>query len=67
MGAGAAQVEAGQRHPVIGMSEQRPGREELVEAHAAVEDVAADQAEAALEVERRQRQPANTDAAKPGA
>src|SRR5687767_10964665 len=55
----AAKVEARERHSVIGMTEHRPVRKELVEAHLAVEDVAADQAEAALEIERRQRQPAD--------
>src|SRR5687767_14791658 len=55
----AAKIEARERHSVIGVTEHRPVREELVEAHLAVEDVAADQAEAALEIERRQRQPAD--------
>ena len=53
MRARTAQVEALERHPVIGRADHRPGAEQLVEAHLAVEDVAADQAEAALEVERR--------------
>src|SRR5688500_1047225 len=55
----AAKIEAPERHAVIGVTEHRPVREELVEPHLAVEDVAADQAEAALEIERRQRQPAD--------
>src|SRR3954447_3376186 len=49
----SAQVEALERHAVISRADHRPRAEQLVEAHLAVEDVAADQAEAALEVERR--------------
>jgi hypothetical protein len=54
----SAQIEARQRHAVVGGADHRPGAEQLVEAHLAVEDVAADQAEAALEVERRVDLPA---------
>ena len=68
MRAGAAQIEARQRHAIIGMAQHRPVREQLVEPHLAVEDVAADQPEAALQIERRQAPSRpSTDAAKPGA
>src|SRR5690348_7987586 len=53
MGAGTAQIQALQRHPVIRGADHWPRAEELVEAHLAVKDVAADQPEPALEVERR--------------
>ena len=53
-----AEVQALERHPVIGRADHRPRAEQLVEAHLAVEDVAADQAEAPLEVERRMDLPA---------
>ena len=53
MRARTAQIEALERHPVIGRADHRPRAEQLVEPHLAVEDVAADQPEAALEVERR--------------
>ena len=46
----AAQIEARQRHAIIGRADHRPSAEQLVEAHLAVEDVAADQTEAALEI-----------------
>src|SRR5687768_14492980 len=49
----SAQIQTLERHPVVGRTDHRPGAEQLVEAHLAVKDVAADQAEAALEVERR--------------
>src|SRR5687767_6698152 len=58
MGARAAQIEAGKGHAVIGMAKHRARREKLVEADLAVEDVTPDEAEAALEVERRQGDPA---------
>src|SRR5688572_26767732 len=58
MGAGAAQIAAGERHAVTGAAQYRSGRAELIEPDLAVEDVAAGQAEAPLEVERRQRQTA---------
>src|SRR5688572_23021253 len=50
MGAGAAQVQALQRSAIVGVSEHRPRRPQLIERKLAVEDVAADQAEIALEV-----------------
>src|SRR5688572_2053272 len=49
----SAQVQAFERHPVIRGADHRPGAEQLVEAHLAVENIAADQPEAALEIERR--------------
>src|SRR5690348_10938189 len=49
MGAGTAQIQALQRHPVIRGADHWPRAEELVEAHLAVKDVAADQPEPALE------------------
>src|SRR6476660_4704393 len=52
-----AQVEALERHPIVGSADHRAGAEQLVEPHLAVEDVAADQAEAALQVERRMNLP----------
>ena len=55
----SAQIEALERHPIIGRADHRPSAEQLVEAHLAVENVAADQAEAALEVERRMDLPAD--------
>src|SRR5947209_5852096 len=58
MRSGTAQIQALERHPVIGRADHRPRAEELVETHLAVEDVAADQAEAALEIERRMDLPA---------
>src|SRR5690242_21821498 len=54
MRARAAQIQTGDRHPVVGVAEHRPSGEELVERERAVEDVAAGQAELAFEVERRQ-------------
>src|SRR5687768_13876869 len=53
----SAQIQTLERHPVVGRTDHRPGAEQLVEPHLAVEDVAADQAEAALEVERRMNLP----------
>src|SRR5690606_32874722 len=55
MGPGPAQVQAGQRAAIAPLPQQRAGAEHLVEAERAVADVAADQAELALEVERRER------------
>ena len=54
MGAGSAMVEGFHRAAVIGMAQHRPRREHLIERHRAVEDVAADEAECAFEVERRE-------------
>src|SRR5688572_3437426 len=59
MGARAAQIESRQRHSIVGGADHRTGAEQLIEAHLAVEDVAADQAEAALEIERRMDLPAD--------
>jgi len=53
MSAGAAQVQALQRHAIIGCPYHRPGAKQLIEAHFAVEDVSTDQAEATLKIERR--------------
>ncbi len=53
MGARSAHIESPDRPAIIAMSEHRPRRPELVEAHMSMEDVAADQAELALQVERR--------------
>src|SRR5688572_5146999 len=52
MGAGAAQVEAVDRRPVVGVAAHRAQREELVEGHVAVQGVPAGDAEQALEVDR---------------
>ena len=57
----AAHVETLQRTAIVAVAEDRPRREQLVERERAVEDVAADQAELALEIERRQH-PATDDA-----
>ena len=54
MGAGPAQVEVRHRHAVVGMAQDGPGAEKLIEGHLAVEDVAIDEAEAALQIERGQ-------------
>src|SRR6185437_13485599 len=53
MGARAAQVEALERHAVIRGADHRPRAEQLVGAHLAVENVAAGEAEAPLQIERR--------------
>src|SRR5579859_4465374 len=52
MGSRTAHIEAGHRRAVIGMAQHRPRREQLVQVELAMEDVAADQAEGAFEVER---------------
>src|SRR5690348_966947 len=54
----AAQVKALERHPVVGSADHRPSAEQLVEPHLPVEDIAADETEAALEIERRMDLPA---------
>src|SRR3954453_5789345 len=54
MGPGAAQVESLDRAAVVRMAEERPRRPELVESEGAVEDVAADEAEVALQVGGRE-------------
>src|SRR3954469_3435549 len=58
MRARAAQIESFEWHPVVRRPDHRPRAEQLVEAHLAVEDIAADQAEAPLEVQRRMDLPA---------
>src|SRR4051812_29820034 len=55
MRARATEIEALDRPAVVRVAEQRARRPELVERKGAVEDVAADQAELALEVGRRKR------------
>src|SRR3981081_3173031 len=55
MRAGAAQVQPVEGSTVIGVTEQRPCRPELIQRERTVEDVAADEAEVALEVGGRQR------------
>src|SRR4051812_7182704 len=50
---GAAEVEAFERHSVIGCADHWTSAEQLVEPHLAVENVAADEAEAPFKVERR--------------
>ena len=59
MGARATMVEALERPAIVGMAEHWPRREQLVERQRAVKDVAAQQAELALQVERRQDLPAD--------
>src|ERR1700688_5217469 len=59
MRAAAAVVEALQGPPIVGVAEHRPRREQLVQRQRAVEDIAAEQAELPLEVERRQDLPAD--------
>src|SRR3954453_9351328 len=48
-----AQVKPFEGHPIVGRTDHRARAEQLVEAHLAVEDVAADEAEAPLKVQRR--------------
>src|SRR5206468_9914914 len=66
MGAGTAQVQPLERHAVIRAPDHGAGAEQLVEAHLAVENVATDKAEAALEVERRVDLPAKHRLCEPG-
>src|SRR5262245_46411539 len=49
---GPAQVKIWNRHAVIGVAQHRPRAEQLVEAELAMEDVAVDEAEATLQIER---------------
>src|SRR5437870_542856 len=58
VGSRAAQIKSSERHPVIGRTNHRPGAEQLIEAHLAMKDVAADQPEPAFEVEWRVYLPA---------
>src|SRR6185437_14979223 len=53
MRARSAQVQALERHAIIRRADHRPRAEQLVEAHLAVKDIAADQAETPLKVQRR--------------
>src|SRR4051812_15569951 len=53
MSARAAQIKTLERHPVICSADHRAGAEQLVEAHLAMEDVAADQSKATFKVEWR--------------
>ena len=66
MRAGAAQIQAADGRPVARPARHRAHREHLVQAHLAVEDVAAGDAEAALQVERRQHLPVLDDGADVG-
>src|SRR5664279_2029437 len=66
VGTGAAHVEAGDGCAVVAVAEHRPRRPELVERHLAMHDVAADQSELALEVQRRQRDAADNRAPEAG-
>src|ERR1700686_5396752 len=52
MGAGAAHVKPLQRSAVIAVAEHRARREQLIEAQGAVGNVAADEPEGALQIER---------------
>src|SRR6266700_7849750 len=52
MRTGSAQVQPAHRRAVVGVAEHGPRRKELVERQRAVEDIPADHAELALEVER---------------
>src|SRR6185503_14414947 len=54
MRAAAAMVKALEWAAIVGVAQHRTGREQLVQAERAVEDVAAEQAELALEIERRE-------------
>src|SRR5437868_5154169 len=53
MRARSAQVQPLQRHSIIGGADHRARAEQLIEPHLAMENVAADEAEAAFEIERR--------------
>src|SRR5205085_11543375 len=55
-----------ERHAISSSSDHRTRAEQLVEAHLAVENVAANQAEAALQVERRMDLPADHRLGKAG-
>src|SRR5208282_2090309 len=54
MGARAAVIEPGHGTAIVGVSEHRARREQLIERQRAVENVAAEKAELALEIERAQ-------------
>ena len=55
MGTGTAMIEPFQRPAVVGMAEHRAGREKLVQRQGPMKDVAAEQAELPLEIQRGQR------------
>src|ERR1043165_4598105 len=54
MAAGTAQIQAKQWHAVIAMPQDRAGREQLIQFQPSMHDIAAGQAEDALQIERRQ-------------
>lgn len=56
--AGAAHVQTLQRAPVARVTQHWPGREHLIETERAVEDVAPDEPEGALQIERAEDLPA---------
>src|SRR5258706_5488419 len=57
--AAAAMVEAFQRPAIIGVAEHRPRREQLIERQRAMKNIAAEQAELTLQIERRENLPAD--------
>src|SRR5690242_5015641 len=59
VGAGAAVIKAPERPAVIGVAEHRACRKQLVQRERSMEDVAAQETELALQVQRRQDLPAN--------
>ncbi len=59
MSPGSTQIEAGDRHAIVGMTEYWPRAEQLVKAESAMEDVAADQAETSLEIARSKGKPSD--------
>src|SRR5947208_4439418 len=59
MGAAAAMVEPLQRPAIIGVAEHWPRREQLIERQRAVKNIAAEQPELALQIERREDLPAH--------
>lgn len=58
MGPGSAQIQPRHRAAIRTLPQQRACAEKLIEAKGAVEDVAANQAEDALQIERAQHLPA---------
>ena len=57
MGSGAAQIEARERAAVITVAKHGTRREELIQLEPAMHDVAADEPENALQIERREDLP----------
>src|SRR5216683_621275 len=55
----SAMVEALQGSAIVRVAEHRPRREQLVQRQRAMKNIAAEQAELALEIERRQNLPAD--------